>query len=98
MQLNFFNTVELSGQPLLTAKQKAGKQDERIEIIMKDLKKATPFMVWEAYNKLYPEIPITSVRRSMTVLTRKKKVLEKLGKEEMKTERLGMKNHYWRVK
>lgn len=96
MQLDiFYNTIHLSGKPLADARAQAGCQNERVVEIVKDLGKATPWKVWEAYKRLYPEAPITSLRRSMTVLTKQGR-LEKCF--EMEKERLGQPNHYWRVK
>lgn len=94
MQLNFFNTIELSGPPLVEATEQACKQDDRVLLILKKLGKATPFMVSEIYNKLYPECPVTSIRRSLTVLTTKGFLIMC---DEMKVERYNKPNHYWKI-
>lgn len=94
MQLNFFNSIELTGPPLVEATEQASKQDDRVFLILKKLGKATPFMVSEIYNRLYPECPVTSIRRSLTVLTTKGELIKC---DEMIKEKFGMKNHYWKI-
>lgn len=91
----FFNTIDLKGQDLAEATNQAQKQDDRILEIMKRHKKLTPFEVSDIYNSLYPVAPVTSIRRSMTVLT-DKGFLEMC--DEMKKEVYGKPNHYWRLK
>lgn len=93
-QLSFFNTIHLSGNNLAEATGQALKQDERVLQILK-AGAMTPIQVSKVYNQLYPEAPLTSIRRSMTVLT-KKGFLEKCF--EMKQEKYGKENHLWRVK
>lgn len=94
MQLDFFNTINLSGVPLQEATEKACHQNDRVLKIMKELIKATPFQVSEVYDKLYSPAPITSIRRSMTVLTSQGK-LEMT--DEMKKGKYGMNNHVWKI-
>lgn len=95
MQLNFFNTIELSGPPLVEATEQASKQDDRVMKIFKKMGcKLTPFQVSEIYNKLYPECPVTSIRRSLTVLTTKGFLTMC---DEMKIERYNKPNHYWKI-
>lgn len=91
----FFNTISLSGHELVAARKDCFKQDERVLQILHDRGgKMTPFEVSAVYNSKYPEAPITSIRRSMTVLT-KKGQLEML--DEMKQEKYGKPNHYWKA-
>jgi len=95
MQLEiFFNTIHLGGVELITARNKCSKQDERILNILIKHKKLTPFEVMDIYNSLYPVAPVTSIRRSLTVLTNRG-LLKKC--DEMKIERLGTKNHFWKL-
>lgn len=94
MQLDFFNTIHLAGPELVSAKKQTGLQDERVlEIIRKGVK-MTPFQVSSEYDKLYNPAPVTSIRRSMTVLTDRGK-LEMC--DEMVTEKYGKPNHYWKI-
>lgn len=94
LQLEFFNTIDLKGTELAEATDKAKKQECRVLEIMQVYKKMTPIECWKVFNSLYPEPPLTSIRRSMTVLT-SKGFLEMC--DEMKKEILGKPNHYWRV-
>lgn len=93
-QLDFFNTIHLFGPELKEAEGKADRQNQRVLNIVKGLGKATPFQVAEVYNRMYPECPLTSIRRAMTCLTDQGK-LEML--DEMKKEKFGHNNHYWKV-
>lgn len=95
MQLEFFNTIDLKGTELAEATNQAQKQDERVLRIFKLYRKMTPFECWNVYNLFFPEAPVTSIRRSMTVLTNKG-FLEMC--DEMKKEILGKPNHYWKIK
>lgn len=95
MQLEFFNTIDLKGTELLNAIDKAQHQERKVLDIMRVYKKLTPFEVSDIYNSLYPAAPVTSIRRSMTVLT-DKGFLEMC--DEMKKEVYGKPNHYWRLK
>lgn len=91
-ELNFFNTINLSGNELTVAKDNCNKQEQRILGIMKIGQPMTPFEVQLFYNSLYDEIPITSVRRAITCLTKKGYLAKK---DEMKIEMYGTKNHCW---
>lgn len=91
----FFNTIHLSGSELTAAKGQTGLQDRRIIGLFEFWDcKMTPFELHEHYENQFGRTPITSIRRSITVLTRRGK-LEKLS--EMKLEREGKVNHYWRL-
>lgn len=90
----FYNTISLSGSDLLQAECKASDQNKRVLEIIKERGKSTPFEVSQIYDKLYNPAPVTSIRRSMTTLTKQGK-LEML--DEMKKEKFGHNNHLWRV-
>ena len=91
----FYNTIGLSGADLAEAKDKIHIQDRRIlALFIVHGPKLTPFEVQDIYEPLYGRVPITSLRRSMTVLTKRGK-LEKTS--EFKKEREGKVNHYWRL-
>lgn len=90
----FYNTIHLTGSDLSQARAKAAKQDDRILEIMRGAEKMTPLQVSRLYNEIYPEAPVTSIRRSMTNLTNQGK-LERL--EEKVMEKFGMPNFYWKV-
>lgn len=95
LEISFFNTIDLAGKELSEAENQACKQDDRVLQILKSGDKMTPFEVSEAYNSKYSEAPVTSIRRSMTVLTDRGLLIMC---DEMKVERFGKPNHYWKVK
>jgi len=91
----FFNTIHLSGKDLAAASLQCSKQEARVISIMSTLDKAmTPFEVQNEYERAYPSVPITSIRRSMTNLAQRG-VLEKSG--AMKLEIYGKPNHTWKL-
>lgn len=94
-QLSFFNTISLKGEELKEATEKAMVQEDMVLFIMCDGQEYTPFEVQEIYNRIFSPVPITSIRRAITVLTDKGK-LEKL--DEMKEGNYGKPNHKWRLK
>lgn len=95
---SFFNTTkEVEELPEYT--QKAEKQDERvIEILTKAKEYLTPYEVWVRYCNYYnSETPITSIRRSLTVLTNQgllgRLEVKKIGNYGRKTYQWGIKQH-----
>jgi hypothetical protein len=95
MQLSFFNTINPKGEELTQARETLSKQEQRVLQIMRGKESMTPFEVIVTYNRWFKPIPITSIRRCMTVLTEKGR-LEKL--DEMKEGNYGKPNHKWRIK
>lgn len=93
----FHNTISLVGKKLTEARKKAKTQNERIYLIFVENKgkKMTPFDVHSKYSKLYPNAPITSIRRSITHLT-DNGAIEKLDK--MQKGSYGKNNHLWTLK
>jgi hypothetical protein len=70
-EMNFFNTSSLTGVDLRRAISSASKQDDKILIYFKNKpgKEFTPSQIWQV---IFDEsTPLTSCRRSMSVLTRK---------------------------
>lgn len=92
MQLTFFNTIHLSGEPLKQAKIQASFQEGRILDLMEKGAEMTPCEVWEAYNRYYPNVPLTSIRRAMTCLTEKGLLIKG---EKMREGIYGKLNHTW---
>lgn len=88
----FYNSINLQGADLETAKAKCTRQEYRIFQIFKTGNAYTPFEIQEIYQKQYPEIPITSIRRAITNLE-SRGFLKKT--ETMKAERYGKPNHKW---
>ena len=92
---SFYNTVDLKDQELKKAEKNCDHQEERIlRIYATHGGELTPFDVCNVFNKLYKPIPITSVRRAITNLTKRGK-LRKC--DRMKTEIYGQPNHYWKL-
>ena len=91
-QLNFFNTINLTGAQLAKAHLECGKQDIKVleHFIYNHTKNFTPWEVCESVGGLF-----TSVRRSITNLTAKG-YLVKL--DEQRQERYGKPNYCWRAK
>ena len=91
----FYNTTNLEGKELKKALNNAEGQNERIYELLKRLDGYyTPFQIQAQYNRLFKEIPITSVRRSLTDLTEVGKCKKS---ERMRIEKYGSPNHLWRA-
>jgi len=88
----YFNSTHLAGKDLSEAKQQAKFQDERVLGLYIIYGKMTPCECWKIYCDNHPPCPLTSVRRSVTVLTRRDK-LRKLP--EMKKGIYGKYAHVW---
>lgn len=95
LSISFFNTISLNKSDLKIAEDKSTEQEKRVLEIMKSKNPMTPIEVWKIYERRYGMILLTSVRRSMTCLTKGGK-LEKL--EEMKKELYGKPNFLWKRK
>jgi hypothetical protein len=72
--MNYFNTTNLQGEPLQAATTIATKQDEVVLNFFKanPLCEYTPCFVWtylRANGKINHNVPVTSLRRSITNLT-----------------------------
>ena len=93
----FHNTIKLVGKKLQEARKQAKNQNERIYLIFLQNKgkKMTPFQVQSEYNKIYPSVPVTSIRRSMTYLT-ENSMIQKL--DSMDKGIYGKNNHQWTLK
>lgn len=87
----FYNTINLDAKAIAIYSKKNTDQEERICNLMEVDKPYSPFDIQKEYEKFFPEVPITSIRRAMTNLT-KKGLLMKVG---MKQERYGKPNHLW---
>lgn len=94
MQLTFFNTINLSSEPLAEATGQTIKQNDRVYGLFVSYGKMTPLECSRVYNDNYPHCPETSIRRAITCLTDQGK-LEML--DQMKVEKYGKPNHYWKA-
>jgi len=92
----FFNTTH-EVEKLPEYNQKAQSQNERVLKILTEAKThLTPAEVWARYCKYYnSKTPITSIRRSMSNLTKKDKLemvyIKKVGN-------FGRKTYQWKIK
>lgn len=94
-QLEFFNTINIGGYELDDSIRGVKNQNRRILEIFKQTKQPmTPLQVHRVYCAIFPECPVTSIRRGITTLTDHGK-LEKTDKK--KNEQYGKVNHYWRI-
>lgn len=93
---NFYNTTGLKGFDLFRSQEKAKKQDDIIlQILREDGEEMTPFEVNAEAEKQGYHYPITSIRRSITNLTKEGK-LEKLLIKRNGV--YGQKNYTWRAR
>jgi Fe2+ or Zn2+ uptake regulation protein len=95
MQLHFFNTNDSNPEQVKVHTQKNLTQEDRCYQILIDFgTHLTPFEISQIYNNRFPEVPITSIRRALTCLT-------KAGKAEKvnitKIGNYGVKNYQWRA-
>lgn len=94
-QMKFFNTIHLRGLEFDQAILDVTKQDDRIyEILKQANREMTPFEVGTFYDELYSPVPITSIRRAMTTLTKEGKLIKT---QNQKAEVYGKRNYCWRI-
>ena len=90
---NYYNTTHLPEPELKKEKLAVKFQDERVlDIFKQSGVKMTPWECSQAYDRLFPAAPITSIRRAITDLTGQgllKKCIEQ------KTGGYGKKNYTW---
>jgi len=88
----YYNTTQLGGEHLRSARAAAAKQDAQIATWFRINQNtaATPSTIWSLVFER--KVPLTSVRRSMTTLTNRG-VLRKM--EEQAPGIYGRPEHYW---
>lgn len=92
---SYFNTTRLSGDELQKAKNAAVWQEDRVMFIFKNYdSRLMPCEVSKIYDSLYPPAPLTSIRRSITCLT-KKGLLRKTT--DLGLGKYGANNFYWQI-
>lgn len=95
--MEFYNTTHEKGDALELFKGKAKSQDKRVLQIFKaigPMATISPSGVFSIYGALYPEAPITSIRRSITNLT-KAGLLEKTAEKRIGP--LGRPEYAWKI-
>jgi Fe2+ or Zn2+ uptake regulation protein len=68
---SYFDTTKLAKKELLDANAEATAQENNILQIFKKHSPLSPSDVWRIYERNFGSILLTSVRRSITVLTKK---------------------------
>ena len=96
LEISFHNTTKLSGQPLADAETHCRNQEERILYLFRVYDTPmTPSEVFKKWQLVWPVIPLTSVRRGLSNLT-KRGELEMT--DELVTGVYGALEHYWKLK
>lgn len=75
-ELHFHNTIPLEGDELVESEEKALYQDERVLNLFSKMYSATPSVIWKMYCSHYGDCPLTSIRRSITNLTKINKLIQ----------------------
>ena len=94
MQTSFFNTINLEGEELIEAINSAKTQEEKVLAIFMIHKILSPVEVEYHYNRKFKEVPITSIRRAITNLTKQGKLVKT---EEKIKGKWGMYNYKWKL-
>lgn len=75
IQMHFYDTIGLSEPELVKENDNAKRQEDKIYRLFQIYKQGTPSEVMKRYDKRWPGIPITSIRRSLTNLTKEGKLI-----------------------
>ena len=67
--MSYYNTTRQKGEQLKVAWKKTRSQDNKVMDYFNTHGRATPSEVWLHFNKYENNVPITSIRRSITNLT-----------------------------
>ena len=67
--MTYYNTTRQKGKQLEVSWDKTKSQDDKVMEYFYEHGKATPSEVWIHFNKDENNVPITSIRRSITNLT-----------------------------
>jgi hypothetical protein len=92
----FFNTIGLTGGELGNAINECKTQNDRVLTIFKSRERRgtpmAPHNIWAVYCSTWDVVPLTSIRRAITCLTK----AGKLSKHPVMTEGLyGKPSHTW---
>ncbi len=100
--MRFFNTTAETGEPLRRRIRRASSQASLIQEFFESHPRGiySPSQVWialfERYETGKKKVPLTSVRRAMTVLTEEDNILEKTSQKQIGY--YGEPEHLWRLK
>jgi len=94
-KMTYYNTTNSTGSDLSLHNFQASKQDDRIyQIFRVKSVSMTPFEVHKHYEKYFVSVPVTSIRRAMSTLTRDGR-LEKTNDRKMEV--YGKNNYKWKL-
>jgi Fe2+ or Zn2+ uptake regulation protein len=89
----FHNTTGELGQILKEYNEINGNQNRRVmDIFLKKGEAMTPMEVMNEYNSMFKKVPLTSIRRAMTDLTKEGRLIKT---DKTKIEALGKRNFMW---
>jgi hypothetical protein len=72
LEISYHNTTKLTGQPLADAETHCRNQEERVMYLFRTFnQEMTPSEVFKRWQLVWPVIPLTSVRRAMSNLTKR---------------------------
>ena len=92
-ETTFFNTINLEDDSLKEAIENCNNQEKNVLSLMKDNEGYTPCEVHDLYTQRHDNsVPITSIRRAMTCLTKKGLLAKSTEKREG---RFGKPNYIW---
>lgn len=92
IEIHFHNTIGYEGLDLLEAECNARNQEERIVALFRIFSRGTPSFIMKKYEERWPAIPLTSIRRSMSNLTKEGKLMMT---DRMYTGLYGKPEHEW---
>lgn len=92
---SFYNTIHETGDTLKKSQENGNKQESRIlAIFQSEQRPLTPFDVEFIYKLKHEPVPITSIRRAITNLTKAGKLEKSLT---TKPEKYGKANYTWKL-
>lgn len=92
---SFHNTIHLSGEALADADTHMKNQEERILYLFRTYNKPlAPSEVFHLWQLAFPVIPLTSIRRGMTNLTKRGALIRT---DTLKTGMYGYLEHDWQL-
>lgn len=74
---SYYNTTHLNGTPLVEAHETAKAQEENCLVLYNEIRIMSPSECWKMYKIRYNgKVLLTSIRRSITTLTKKEKLMK----------------------
>lgn len=96
LQISYHNTNKLTGTPLADAETHCRNQEEKILYLFRVYnQRMTPSEVFKKWQLVWPVIPLTSVRRALTNLTRREEL--RMVEDKLVKGIYGALEHYWEL-